>query len=117
MTAAGHDCYRTIDSGQQGCYEGTSAAAPSFAGLVAILNQYQVSKGFQAKAGMGNINPTLYRLAQSTGSFHDITSGNNIVPCQTGTPNCSNGSMGYSTTTGYDLVTGLGSVDANALIT
>ncbi|GEM_PF-2165156 len=117
MTAAGHDCYRTVDSGQDQCWSGTSAAAPSFAGLVAILNQYQVSQGFQSRAGMGNINPTLYRLSQSSGIFHDIVQGNNIVPCRTGSTNCSNGSMGYSAGTGYDLVTGLGSVDANALIT
>ena len=62
---------------------------------------------------MGNINPTLYQLAQSTsGVFHDITVGDNIVPCTTGSTGCTTGSFGYKTGPGYDLVTGLGSVDA-----
>jgi uncharacterized protein (TIGR03437 family) len=66
---------------------------------------------------LGNINPTLYRLAQSTtGVFHDITVGDNIVPCASGTPNCSNGSFGLSAGPGYDEVTGLGSVDAYNLV-
>ena len=52
---------------------GTSASAPSMAGVVALLNQYLMSKSILAKPGLGNINPTLYRLAQSTNNiFHDI---------------------------------------------
>jgi hypothetical protein len=117
MTAAGHDGYRTVINGQTFISSGTSAATPVFAGLVVLLNQYQVAKGFQAKAGQGNINPNLYKLAAIQGIFNDITSGNNIVPCATGTPNCTNGSYGYSAGAGYDVVTGLGSVNANNLIT
>jgi pseudomonalisin len=37
--------------------------------------------------------------------FHDITAGNNSVP----------GVTGYAAGPGYDLATGLGSVDANVL--
>ena len=87
---------------------GTAAAAPTFAGIVALLNQYV------GEQGLGNINPNLYALAQSgPAAFHDITTGSNIVPCVThSTPDCKNGSMGYSAGAGYDLVTGLGSVDA-----
>jgi hypothetical protein len=70
--------------------------------------------------GQGNINPTLYSLATSTSSaFHDITSGDNIVPCGAGTPDCpANAPLqyGFSAGTGYDLVTGLGSIDADALL-
>jgi hypothetical protein len=52
------------------------------AGILALLNHYQVSKGFQQKPGLGNINPQLYRLAQSAPSaFHDVTAGNNVVNC------------------------------------
>jgi subtilase family serine protease len=95
---------------------GTSAASPSFAGIVALLNQ-QTNTG----KGNGNINPTLYSLASfSTDAFHDVTSGNNIVPCQTGSPNCPASpavlQMGYSAGTGYDQVTGLGSVDTYNLV-
>jgi uncharacterized protein (TIGR03437 family) len=92
---------------------GTSCAAPSMAGVVALLNQYLVSSGAIKQAGLGNINPTLYRLAQSQSSaFHDITVGNNIVPCAIGTPNCTNGTLGYAAGPGYDSASGLGSVDA-----
>jgi len=88
------------------------------AGIVALVNQYQATKGFQSQPGLGNINPQLYRLAQTTPSaFHDIVSGNNIVPCSQGSPDCLAGSFGYSTAPGYDPATGLGSVDANNLVT
>jgi uncharacterized protein (TIGR03437 family) len=114
--SANHDGYYIVSSGVQ-YVGGTSAAAPTMAGMVALLNQYLVSTGSQRQSGVGNINPTLYRLAQSTtGVFHDITSGNNIVPCASETPNCSNGSLGLSAGPGYDEVTGLGSVDAYNLV-
>jgi len=97
---------------------GTSAATPVFAGFVALLNQYLVSKGALAQPGLGNINPMLYRLAQSApGAFHDIVKGDNIVPCMQGTPDCTTGSLGYTAGPGYDLVTGLGSVDLYKLAT
>jgi hypothetical protein len=68
---------------------------------------------------LGNINPKLYAMGAggASGVFHDVTTGNNIVPCQTGTLNCANGSLGYTAGVGYDLVTGLGSVNAYNLIT
>jgi len=113
-----HDGYYFYTSGALGVVGGTSVSTPSFAGIVTLLNQYLVSKGVQAKAGLGNINPTLYHLASTaSGIFHDITVGNNIVPCVAGSPNCVNGSLGYSAGVGYDQTTGLGSVDANNLVT
>ena len=66
---------------------------------------------------MGNINPSLYRLAQANdGSFHDITGGDTMIPCVQGSPNCVNGLVGLNAGFGYDLTTGLGSVDAYKLI-
>jgi hypothetical protein len=116
LTAALHDGYYSFSGGQAFIFYGTSAATPAFAAILAILDQYQVSKGFQAKRGQGNINPKLYQFSQSAPSaFHDVTSGNNIVPCTTGSTNCTTGSLGYSAGPGYDLVTGLGSVDVNNL--
>ncbi len=96
---------------------GTSASAPVFAGIVALLDQSMNSP-------QGNINYILYRLAGiSPNSFHDITSGGNAVPCQTipDSPDCpasgsGAGFMGYTAGPGYDMATGLGSVDANAMI-
>jgi len=105
-----HDPYVIVTGGQAGLYGGTSAAAPVFAGIIALVNQHEQS------SGQGNINPNLYRLAQTT-IFHDITTGNNIVPCVSGTPDCTTGSFGYSAGIGYDPVTGLGSIDAYNLVT
>ena len=108
---------------------GTSASAPTFAAMVTIINQYLNGS---STAGLGPINPTLYYLAaNTTGVFHQVTSGTNIVYCEADTPvqpwptalvcpSGTNPSFGYNAsdddaTTGYNLVTGLGSVDANAL--
>jgi len=97
---------------------GTSASSPSWAGLAALLNQYLMSNGVIAQPGLGNINPVLYRMAQATTDvFHDITAGSNQVPCLQSSPNCIDGMVGFSAGPGYDLATGLGSVDAFHLVT
>lgn len=117
--SAMHDPYIVVIAGGAYAVGGTSAAAPSFAGMIALLNQYQVQNKLQTKPGLGNINPRLYAMAAAgtPGVFHDVTTGNNIVPCQVNTANCPNGHLGYTAGVGYDLVTGLGSVDAYKLIT
>jgi len=113
-----HDGYLVTTFGQFNVYGGTSAAAPVFAGMLALLNQYLATKGVQSQPGLGNINPILYRMAQSTtGVFHDITTGDIKVPCALGSSGCTNGLLGYSAGPGYDLATGLGSADAFHLIT
>ncbi len=110
--SAWHDPYTIVTAGQPALVGGTSAAAPAFAGIVTLLNQYW------GGSGLGNINPNLYALAQGVpGIFHDVTTGSNIVPCQVGSPDCLSGSFGYSAGAGYDQVTGLGSVDAMQLVT
>jgi subtilase family serine protease len=132
--SANHDGYLLCTSGS--CASGivndtfiaggTSASSPVFAGIVTLLNQYLVKNGVITKPGLSNINPILYQLAKSDASaFHDIATGNNIVPCTPGTPasyppsqQCpAGGQFGYSAGAGYDLVTGLGSVDAYNLVT
>jgi subtilase family serine protease len=114
-----HDPYVVFSEGVAFGVGGTSAAAPSFAGMIALLNQYLVQNQVQAKSGLGNINPKLYGMAAAgaSGIFHDVTTGDNIVPCQVGTANCAVGHFGYTAGVGYDLVTGLGSVNAYNLIT
>jgi subtilase family serine protease len=91
---------------------GTSAAAPTFAAIVALINQ-------KTNTPQGNINPLLYSLAASAPSaFHDITAGSNQVPCAAGSAGCgASGVIGYSAGPGYDQATGLGSVDALNLVT
>jgi subtilase family serine protease len=92
---------------------GTSAAAPTFTAIMALINQFL---GNVPPTGLAPINPMLYQLAAGASSpFHDVTAGNNIVPCTTSTPDCTSGSMGFSAGVGYDQVTGLGSPNANAL--
>jgi uncharacterized protein (TIGR03437 family) len=117
--SADHDGYLVYSSGSLQVVGGTSASAQVFGGIAVLLNQYLVQNGVQATAGLGNINPSLYSLAQSAPSaFHDITTGSNMVtaPCPrrgcltTPTP------VGYNAGPGYDLVTGLGSVDAFNLV-
>ncbi len=101
-------------------FGGTSASTPVFAGIVTLLNQSLGNTG--VGAGLGNINPTLYQLAQTAPSvFHDVTTGSNIVPCGNpgvkGCPKTAPFQYGYSAGPGYDQVTGLGSVDANLFVT
>lgn len=96
---------------------GTSASSPAMAGIMALVNQ---KYGRQGQASF-----TLYALArQQPAVFHDITLGSNNVPCDAGSPNCSLDTNGdgfhslqeYPAGPGYDLATGLGSFDANALV-
>ena len=90
---------------------GTSVGSQVFGGVLAIINE---------GGGIGgNVNPTLYSLKASNASaFHDIMSGDNIVPCTAPSTDCPNGTttIGFTAGTGYDEVTGLGSLDLNTLI-
>ena len=85
---------------------GTSVGPPVMAGIVALINQSTQNSG-----GSGNINTVLYPLAArlSTAGFHDVVTGNNQVlfspPCVASTQ------IGYNALPGYDLATGLGSID------
>jgi subtilase family serine protease len=98
-------------------YGGTSIAAPQWAAILTLMNQEAGNTG-----GVGNINPILYQTAETTpAAFHDVTTGSNAVVCVAGSPNCTGNTGGYgvmsccSAGTGYDMATGLGSVDAAAL--
>ena len=92
---------------------GTSFGAPIFAGTIALINQ---KAGYVN--GQGLMNPTLYALASDSTTyasvFHDVTSGNNN--CNAGSTYCGTTTTGFSAGTGYDQVTGLGSVDADNLV-
>ena len=110
---------------------GTSASSPAFAGVMALVNQ-------KMHAPQGIANYVLYKLAaQQTASscnstngsgancvFNDITTGTIAMPCQAGSPDCTVKTAGhqygilngYSTGSGYDLATGLGSVNVANLV-
>jgi len=103
LSAAFHDEYVLFLGGVQVTAEGTSAAAPSFAGIMALLIAATGSD-----AAWGNPGPALYALTQtaSTYPFHPTVAGNNSVP----------GVTGYTVALGaYNQVTGLGSVNAAVL--
>jgi hypothetical protein len=95
---------------------GTSASAPAFAGVMALVRQKTGER-------QGLANYVLYHLARNgSAAFRDVTTGNNTVPCSAGSPDCSandedaNLLTGYNAGTGYDLATGLGSVDISTLL-
>lgn len=97
---------------------GTSASTPAFAGIFALIVQKTGQRQGQAAA-------TLYNLANGNNGqkiFHDVIVGNIAVPCYQGTDKCTLNSAGnyylsgYDTAAGYDLATGLGSVDAAQLV-
>ncbi len=95
------------DDGTQYFVGGTSAAAPLWAGLTALINQQLAS---EAQPVEGFLNPALYTLAKSTNyqaCFHDITVGNNTNLHSAGL---------YNSAPGYDLCTGWGSPNGSNLI-
>jgi subtilase family serine protease len=116
LTAAGHDGYLIYQEGKLYLVGGTSATAPSFAGIMAMVDQHSGGRN-------GNPNQRFYPLAASTPSvYHDTTTGTNAVPCEGGSRNCSATTAGaigvmdgYSAGKGFDLATGWGSVDAYEL--
>jgi subtilase family serine protease len=136
FSAAGHDGYfgcfaaggGNCVSGSDGftfiVFSGTSAAAPSMAGVAALLDQKQGS-------GQGNLNPEIYSLAASTpAAFHAVSiASSGVSDCSVTTPSmCNNsipsptaltgGQAGYSlgATGGYSEVTGWGSLDVAQFI-
>ncbi len=139
---------------------GTSASAPAFAGIMALVNHSQAQQSLSSR--QGNANYILYALAKkqanitpalncnasaspvSSCTFHDVTRGNsflansltgtNSVACQGASPNCSatvasqTGALvapgtaspkvlAWTTNPAYDLAVGLGSVNAQNLVT
>jgi subtilase family serine protease len=139
--------------------DGTSAAAPSMAAIIALIDQTQISSTL-TDGRQGLLNPTLYSLAAneygspatatacdaSQGAitspaciFYDITAGSSAQPCKVSnyatmslgslpTSLCGstgndatgimeiNGVQSYAAGTGFDIASGLGSINASALI-
>jgi kumamolisin len=88
---SGNDCWTVVG--------GTSAAAPFWAGLIALANQ-------QGHRKLGFLDPALYAIGQAGGGgagapYHDVTGGGNLY---------------YQATPGWDYSTGWGSPDAAVLV-
>ena len=86
--------YRVRVDGEEFVIGGTSAVAPLWAGLVALMNQ-------KLGHSVGYLNPLLYGTVVGKGAFHDITSGNNGA---------------YQSKKGWDACTGWGSPDGSKLL-
>ena len=100
------DTYQSFPGQAAGWYPtcGTSEATPLFAGVVALADQL-------AGHPLGVINPVLYALsAEHAPGIVDITKGNNTVSWTVGTKLQT--VTGYQALKGYDLATGVGTVDA-----
>jgi hypothetical protein len=135
FSAAGHDGYfGCFAAGDASCvpnnqgsfsftiFSGTSAAAPDMAGITALLDQDQ-------GGAVGSLNSRLYQMAATTPSaFHDVTpTTSGVNSCDIHTPSMCNNSVagattltggqpGFPVTTGYDEVTGLGSLDVSVFL-
>jgi subtilase family serine protease len=116
-------------------FGGTSVSSPAFAGILALVEQKTHSR-------QGNANFVFYKLAAEQNPancnvngnailttapaasciFNDITADTNAVPCAAGSPNCATEGgpvgvlTGYNSGVGFDLTTGLGSVNATNLV-
>ena len=105
---------------------GTSSAAPTFAGMMALVNQNMAVNHPTLSARQGNANYVLYNLASSQAAaatqgdyscnsstssnpactFNDITKGNNSVPCVGGSVGCSSVTSAFGIEEASDLNTG-----------
>ncbi|HZR15882.1 MAG TPA: protease pro-enzyme activation domain-containing protein [Verrucomicrobiae bacterium] len=95
------------NNGSKGYFGGTSAAAPLWAGFMALVNQQSVANGHST---LGFINPALYLIGKGTNysaCFHDIRTGNNTN---------STSPSKFSAVNGYDLCTGWGTPAGQRLI-
>jgi subtilase family serine protease len=95
---------------------GTSEASPLFAGVVAIADQV-------AGQRLGWLNPRLYRLNNENAGIVDVTRGDNTFTfCSSDPSTCGTRAevdttvVGYAATRGYDLASGLGTIDAARLV-
>lgn len=86
--------YNILVDGQNAVIGGTSAVAPLWAGLIALINQ-------QAGQPVGYINPAIYAQNVATSGFHDVSAGDNGA---------------FSAAPGWDPCTGLGSPDGAQLL-
>jgi kumamolisin len=94
--------YNIRVDGQQIQEGGTSAVAPLWAALIAVINQ-------KLNGQVGFVNPQLYALLSGSGAFHDITVGNNRVSYKQFQ------NVGYDAGPGWDAASGLGSPDGTVL--
>jgi kumamolisin len=92
--------YEVVSDGSRNQIGGTSAVAPLYAGLVALIN---ASLGVP----IGYLNPDLYDFTEED-VYSDVNDGRS---------NATGGAPGYTSGPGWDACTGLGSINGNSLLT
>jgi hypothetical protein len=104
--STGYIIYDSVNGDDWTAVGGTSGAAPLWAAVLA-----DITSSTADTTGFGNLNPTLYSLAQASPGtyFNDVTSGNNDY-------NGTNGGQ-FAALPGYDMATGLGTPITSALAT
>ena len=111
---------------------GTSVASPAMAGIMALVNHKMGTAQGNANAGLYELAALDNRAACNTATvsagnacnFYDIATDSNAMPCVAGSKNCALAHAGdqlgilsgYGATAGYDLSTGLGTVNAANLV-
>jgi len=94
LAAAGD--WNIFESDQGELIGGTSAVAPLWASLIALINEGRAQQG---KAALGFVNDKLYALAAQGGLFNDVVNGNNSI---------AENYPGYEATAGFDACSGWG---------
>jgi len=101
--------YFIVVNGAPSPVDGTSCASPSFAGMVALINDHRAKAG---RPAVGFLNPLLYQVAkEAPAAFNDITFGGNR--CTEDGCSCLNG---FQAGPGWDAATGLGTMNHAAFI-
>src|SRR5262249_44676416 len=86
--------YNILVDGENAVFGGTSAVAPLWAALVALINE-------QNGSPVGFLNPLIYSHASEAAGFHDLTQGDNGA---------------FPANQGWDPCTGLGTADGAQLL-
>eukprot|EP00761_Pharyngomonas_kirbyi_P013604 gb/GECH01013633.1/.p1 GENE.gb/GECH01013633.1/~~gb/GECH01013633.1/.p1 ORF type:complete len:821 (+),score=178.25 gb/GECH01013633.1/:1-2463(+) len=106
VSIMGHN-FLVVLKGETIPIHGTSASAPTFAGMISLLNDRRFNQG---KNALGFLNPLLYKIAENhNDAFYDVTMGNNRCAAShfPDKGNCC--PEGFEAIPGWDPVTGLGS--------
>jgi tripeptidyl-peptidase I len=109
ISALAHKVY-IVMNGKTSSVDGTSAASPTVAGLMGLINTQRLAA---SRPLLGFVNPLLYQAHNSTNgaAFNDITNGNNACTeegcwCKTG----------FEATAGWDAATGLGTLNVGNMM-
>lgn len=111
--------YRIVNAGRASVVRGTSAAAPTFNGVVALLNSARIATG---QSTLGFLNPWLYANASAAGALNDVVKGTSkgcdgrarFEGALNGSPVVAG--AGFAAVSGWDAVTGLGTPDFEKLL-